>query len=129
MNNIKFKVVPRGEGKTKWLLDVANSYAHTNKKVYLYTADEMDYAKFCEKYFKKFGHVCCVERLTAFKLTENDIVLVDDLLSHDTSVSDFTYIHNNCEQMYVTLDGELATEIIPTDFEQLSIDFSNVRGA
>lgn len=125
MNNITFKITPRGEGKTKWLLDVAHDYEGSGRKVYLYTDDESKYAKFCEKYFKTFGRICFVERLTSFKLTSEDVVLVDDLLSHDTAISDFIYIHNNSYAMYVTLEGQIATEekSVKLPFEQLRMDF------
>ena len=107
MTDIKFKIAPKGEGKTKWLLDIAYKYAGI-RKVYLYTESEHEYRRFCEKYFATYNQICLVERLTAFKLTENDVVLVDNLFNHDSAISDFTFIHNNCCKLFISLEGELA---------------------
>ena len=105
MNDITFKIAKQGEGKTKWLLKIANQYAGTNRKVYLFTDDDQAYIKFCEKYFNTFSQVCPVERLTAFKLTENDVVLVDNLFKQCASIGDLNFIHKNCYKMFVTIEG------------------------
>lgn len=106
MNNVTFKLGLPGEGKTRWLLNIAKQYADKNIKVYLFTNDESDYAKFCEKYFKTFSHICPVQRLTAFKITKEDVVLVDDLFDHcDSAVNDFVFLQKNCYKMFVTLTG------------------------
>ena len=105
MNEITFKVAPKGEGKTKWLLELAYKYAGL-RKIYLYTNDDNEYRKFCEKYFSTYNQICPVERLTAFKVTDNDVVLVDNLFTKDSSISDFTFIQRNCYKLFITLEGE-----------------------
>lgn len=105
MNEITFKIAKKGEGKTKWLLDIANKYADKHR-IYLYTVNDNEYHKFCEKYFSVYNSICPVERLTAFKLTENDVVLVDNLFNQDSSISDFTFIQRNSYKVFITLEGE-----------------------
>ena len=107
MNDITFKIAKRGEGKTKWLLDIANKYS-TNNKVYLYTEDETEYLKFCEKYFATYGRICPVMRLTSFVSMQDAVVLVDNLFNQDSSISDFTFIQRNCHKLFITLEGEQA---------------------
>lgn len=105
MNNITFKIAKKGEGKTKWLLDIANKYSSSNK-VYLYTDDEREYREFCEKYFKMYSNICPVRKLTNVDSLEGSIVLVDNMLNQDSATSDFTFIQRNCYKLFVTLEGE-----------------------
>ena len=130
MNEITFKIARKGEGKTKWLLDVAKLCVNNNRRVFLFTDDEREYAKFCEKYFKTFSEVCPVLRLTSFTCTPQDVVLVDDLLSHCASIGDITFMRRNCYKMFVTIDGTTELDMpAPTwdDFyEQLTMDIQEV---
>lgn len=107
MNEITFKVAKKGEGKTKWLLDIANKYSNSNQ-VYLYTNDDTVYSRFCEKYFTIYNKVCPVMRLTSFDNIQNSVVLVDNLFSQNSSISDFTFIQRSCYKLFITLEGELA---------------------
>lgn len=104
MKDITFKIAKKGEGKTKWLLEIAHKYDGL-RKIYLYTGDATEYRKFCEKYFSTYSEICPVERLTAFKLTDKDVVLVDNLFNHDSAIGDFTFIQRNCYKMFITLEG------------------------
>lgn len=105
MNDITFKVAKKGEGKTRWLLDIVNKYAGNNK-IYLYTDDEVVYRRFCEKYFSTYSKVCPVMLLTSFDDIQDSIVLVDNLFTQDSSISDFTFIQRNCYKLFITLEGE-----------------------
>ena len=104
-NNITFKVALPGEGKTKWLLNVAKRYLDEGRNVLLFTEDDTEYQKFCEKYFNEFKEICHVQRMTAFKLERQDVVLVDNLLKNSNSVADFKFMQRNCYKMFVTLEG------------------------
>lgn len=114
-NNIIFKVALPGEGKTKWLLDVAHQYSATGRSIYLYTEDETEYAKFCEKYFAIYKAVCPVYKLTAFKITKDAVILIDNLLSHGNSLGDIRFFQRNCYKMFVTLEGEQQDIISTTE--------------
>lgn len=107
MNEVTFKIARKGEGKTKWLINIANMYDN-ERQVYLYTSDDNSYRKFCEKYFSTYNRVCPVERLNTFKLTENDVVLVDDLFTHSLDISEIRFIQRNCYKLFITLEGEQA---------------------
>jgi hypothetical protein len=107
MNDITFKIAKKGEGKTKWLLDIANQYSISNK-IYLYTDEDNEYIKFCEKYFNMYNSICPVQRLTSFDSMQDAIVLVDNIFNQDSSVRDFIFIQRNCYKLFITLEGELA---------------------
>ena len=112
MNNVTFKVALPGEGKTKWLLNIAKHYADKGVKTYLFTQDDNEYVRFCDKYFKTFTQVCPVSKLTAFKITAQDVVLVDNLFDKcDSAISDFTFIQKNCYKMFITVDGSVQSDI------------------
>lgn len=124
MNNIIYKVAPAGEGKTKWLLNMAKYYSDNNRTCYLFCDDDYMFNKFCRKYFQTFSELCPVKRLKAFRLTKDDVVLVDDMLNMDASLADFLFIQQNCYQMCVTIAGvsadkELVSEVCP--YEQLQL--------
>ena len=131
MNDIVFKVASPGEGKTKWLLNIANMYQNEGRQVYLLAQDETEYAKFCEKYFKTYSEVCHVQRLTAVKDTHNSVVLIDNLLNHSFSAKDAEYINNNCYKMFVTIAGTTEFNITEngSKYEQLSFNFAEVAAS
>lgn len=105
MNEITFKVASHGEGKTIWLLDIANQYCTSSRKIFLFTNSKYELRDFCEKYFSLYNHVCPVQLFSEDDLTEDDIVLVDDLFSHDCSTEEVRTIQKNCYKMYITVEG------------------------
>lgn len=107
MNNVTFKIAKKGEGKTRWLLELAYKYAG-QRKIYLYTTDTTEYHKFCEKYFSLYNQICPVELLTEPDETEQDVVLVDNLFKCDSNTSNFTHIQKHCYKLFITLEGEQA---------------------
>ena len=133
MNDITFKVTPKGEGKTKWLLEISKRYADEKRPIFLFTDEDKDYIKFCEKYFNMFKEICPVVRLTAFKLTPDAVVLVDDLFSHSNSIGDFSFMHRNCYKMFITVEGTTSYEENKKTwndlYEQITIDTMGVLNA
>lgn len=105
MNNIIFKVLPKGEGKTKWLLDVAKKYSDDNYNVYLLTHDEEKYNKFCSKYVTLIGSHCPVQMYCGNRNINNTIILVDNLMNYGLSVFDLRQLNNNCFKLFVTIEG------------------------
>ena len=129
MNTVIFKVAAKGEGKTKWLLDIANKFSEKGRPVLLYTDDAHEFEKFCNKYFSLYGEVCPVKRMDASNMSVSAVVLVDNLFNHDSSVADFTYIQRNCYKMFVTVEGVTDdSEIFTTApmYEQLCFDFGGI---
>ena len=126
MQEIVFKVAPTGEGKTKWLLKVAKTYADKNIPVYLYTDETHVYVRFCEKYFKLYSEVCPVKKLNdsnMFNLSNDSVVLIDDLLTEPWSSTDLKFLQRTCYKLYITMTGITAAvpDVEECKYEQLSI--------
>lgn len=131
MNDIVFKVAPHGEGKTKWLLSIAKHYADERRSVYLFTTDDNEYLKFCEKYFNVFKEVCPVMRVTGYNVSHNDIVLVDNLFNHaESAIGDYTFMNKNCYKMFVTIEGTTTFKMNKRSmnefYEELALDIQEV---
>lgn len=120
MSKMICKVALRGEGKTKWLLDVAHRYSDSAFPVYFFTTKEDQYRKFCEKYFRAFQSICTVEEFNIENFVGNEIILVDDLMSLDIDMKKLSGIKENCYKMYATIEGTTEADIV-TDTDQLTI--------
>lgn len=112
MNQITFKVASKGEGKTKWLLNIAKQYSDENRKVYLLTDKGHEFSRFCEKYCNLFSEVCHVERLIDTCVTNEDVVLIDDIFTQNIPTSCIDDISRNCYKMFITVDGALDAESV-----------------
>lgn len=113
MNDITFKIAGRGEGKTKWLLNIAKEFHDKNIRTVLYTYVDDEYRMFCEKYFNLFGHVCPVEILENDNQVDHEtVVLIDDLLSYNISLNELTRLQSRCYKMFVTIEGTTNTTTI-----------------
>ena len=124
MDKLIVKVARKGEGKTKWLLEVANKYQTEGRSVYLYTNNTKDYERFCEKYFTTYSSICKVNKFTFYEPIKESVILIDNLLSHDLNMSTLNSICNECYQIFITIDGSSDAELYNSPiekFEQLSI--------
>lgn len=110
MKEIVFKVASRGEGKTKWLLDVANELSTNSCKQYIFTDSDESYRRFCEKYFNKFNKICPVERLTDQEVTSSDYILIDNLFDIPLTTMFIKDLQNSCAQMFVTIEGNCSVD-------------------
>ena len=107
MNNIMFKVASKGEGKTKWLLEIAHKYSKTHR-VYLQTDYANDFSRFCEKYCMLFHEVCPVMRYSGVELDEKCVLLIDDLFAQTMSTTEVAFLSRHCYKAFITLEGKLA---------------------
>lgn len=105
MNEITFKIAKKGEGKTRWLLDVAHSYAKTDKPVYYCANLQTEYGNFCEKYFRTFQEICNVKELSLPHLDGDAVVLIDDMMTTNITPKDILYIQQNSYKLYVAITG------------------------
>lgn len=124
MNELVIKVARKGEGKTKWLLDVANKHIQEGKHVYLFTEKQREYERFCEKYFATYATVCKVDRFETESEVSDAIVLIDDLFSHETSLNVLEHIHNYCYKMFITIEGSMPSNndtVFEPEYEQLTL--------
>lgn len=109
MNNIVCKVAPKGEGKTKWLLNIAKECSDKNETVYLATSSVYQYTRFCEKYFALFNTVCPV--IYYEDDTDKDsVVLIDNLVESGVNMNNIALIKNTCKTIYITVEGVLAND-------------------
>ena len=112
MTEFIYKVAPRGEGKTKWLLNQAKNELDAGEKVVLLTNEAnrgLEYKIFAEKYFGTFHEVCKVDTVNHIHQIPHDgIVLIDNLFMLDMHMNAVTYLIGQCKRVYITLDGKLA---------------------
>ena len=107
MNDITFKVLPKGEGKTKWLLDIAKKYVDKGYRVSLFTDSYREYVKFCEKYFSLYNRVCPIDRHDSMHVTQNDVIIVDDLFKkEDRALEDLRELQTLVYKIFITLEGQ-----------------------
>lgn len=105
MNPITVKVAPKGEGKTKWLLEVAKKYQDESRPVYLFTTDEYTYVRFCNKYFATYSEACKVKIYEVTDSLENSIVLIDDVMHQGIDSNIIINMQKSCYKMFVTFEG------------------------
>ena len=112
MTEFIYKVAPRGEGKTKWLLNQAKNELDAGEKVVLLANEAnkgLEYKIFAEKYFGTFHEVCKVDTVNHIHQIPHDgIVLIDSLFMLDMHMNAVTYLIGQCKRVYITLDGKLA---------------------
>lgn len=117
MNELVIKVARKGEGKTKWLLNIAHDYRNQDNPIFLYTDSEHEYSRFCEKYFSNFASICKVKQFDIHEISADSIVLIDDVLNKNVNVRQ---IQEKCKNIYITIEGSTKYEA-PLEYEQLSI--------
>ena len=105
MNPIVVKVAPKGEGKTKWLLNIAKKYLQDDIPVYFVTSNEREYVNFCRKYFVMFSQACRVRFYETGDALEGAIVLIDDVMHQNIDSDVITSIQKSCHKMFVTFEG------------------------
>lgn len=125
-----YKVAPRGEGKTRWLLDASLNLSEGGKQIFLATTNTFEYARFVDKFFSLFNKVCPVQHTTDFKnVTQDSVVLIDDLLSSGIDLNEVIELQYKCSNVYITLEGTIGrkkrgdTRGVSTEpYEQLTMD-------
>ena len=122
MNNTILHVAKRGEGKTKWLLNVARKYQNIETPIYIVCDTEEEHNNFCNKYTMMYSEVCKVKPLTVSDNIENSIVLIDDIFEHDLETSVIRNIQSECKKLFITIEGCMEDSEDPTySYEQLSL--------
>lgn len=124
MKNITFKIAPKGEGKTRWLLNIAYKYSRRHK-VYLMSENANEFSRFCDKYAATYHEVCPVYNYDRTELTTNDVVLIDNLFNHAVSTNDIEFLKRNTFNLFITIEGIESEDIVEslsfTECEQLSL--------
>ena len=106
---ITYKVAPRGEGKTKWLLEKAHSELLNGNTVYYFSNDKQSYDSFMSKCARNYGMVCHIEFSNDVNNIPMDtVVLVDDLSMRGENILEHIYfLRNTKHKLYVTIEGYL----------------------
>ena len=124
MTNVTFKVAPKGEGKTKWLLSIAYKYSRQHK-IYFIPKNSAEFVKFCDKYFATYHEICPVYRYDGCENTENTVVLVDNLLEHNLTTNTLEFIRKNCYKMFISVEGTTreddSADPYTPEYEQLTL--------
>lgn len=126
MNNTEFiwKIAPRGEGKTKWLVERAHEEVQEGNRVFLLTHDASRFTKFVEHYYENTHEICRVQlALSLSDLEADSVVLVDNLLKQNITASDIGRLEGFFKKVYITAMGKQYRAYNTTDdeWEQLTI--------
>lgn len=110
MSKITYCVKPRGEGKTRWLVEQAAN-EHENERNIWYAGTSESYEHFCETYLSLIGKVCPVLFLEmAEEIERDDVVVIDNGMSYTNLGEVVEALEPFVYKLYITLEGNLASE-------------------
>ena len=125
MNDVIVNVARKGEGKTRWLLDVAHHYSIKKIPVYLLTETDKEFNRFCDKYSSLYGKVCKVHKMDSIEDSTDSVVLVDDLFERELDTDLLREIKSRCCKLFIAIEGSTEdnddTSESTTDYDQLTI--------
>lgn len=110
-DNVIYKVLPRGGGKTRWLVRKAVEVAESGLDVLLYTGrNPIIYRNFLETMHSETGKLVAVhtlESLTDFSnMNENTALFIDGLIESGISTSELNVTYSMVNKAYVTITGK-----------------------
>ena len=134
-SNAIYKVAPRGEGKTKWLIHNAYDEIHSldddpnsiQTYVYLIVKDANEAQHFSEMYFSLYNEVCKVNFVVGSNLISvpyGSIILIDNLLLHTMNTRDLHLLIARCKKAYITIEGVYGftnTQVRTVDLQQINM--------
>jgi hypothetical protein len=110
VENIVFKVLPAGEGKTRWLVEQAFNAINNGNKVVFLTTNTTEFEKFVMYYRTLFATYCPVLHITKPEdVPQESVVLIDELVVKLSQEQlDLTILKEKCKSIFVTVEGTLA---------------------
>ena len=108
VENIFFKVLPAGEGKTRWLVEKAFKEVSNGNRVVFLSSDYAEYEKFVLYYRTLFAMYCPVAHVEDTAAVLNDsVVLVDNLIKkmHDKAIN-LAELKEKSKAIFVTVEGK-----------------------
>lgn len=110
-DNVIYKVLPRGGGKTRWLVRKAVEVAESGLDVLLYTGkNPIRYRDFLETMHSETGKLVAVhtlESLTDFSsMNENTALFIDGLIESGISTSELNAAYSIVNKAYITITGK-----------------------
>ncbi len=109
MVDIKFKILPAGEGKTRWLVGKAFAECNNGNEVYLLTNNDEEYQKFMLRYRTEYSMYCPVKMLLHSNEFKAGIVLIDNLI--EKMEKDILNVQDlsDAKNIFATLNGKAIT--------------------
>ena len=112
MNDLIIKVAEPGEGKTRWLIDIAHKFLCDGNTVALYTSDSIEFTTFCKKYFTSYNTCCQIKNIPNADVVDVDVILIDNLLKHNITTTQLKYLQRSCKHLFITIEGTLAEDTL-----------------
>lgn len=108
VENIYFKVLPAGEGKTRWLVEKAFKEINNGKKVVFLSKNSTEFEKFSMYYRTLFAMYCpVIHASTSENVPEESIVLIDELAIKLTKENiNLNLLKAKCSAIFVTVEGK-----------------------
>lgn len=105
-NSPIIKVLPRGSGKTKWIIERAYESSHADEKMYFMHKNSEKFIDFIQAYHCRFNEVCKVEYAEdASSVVSGSTVLIDDAVEALCNIVDITVLLNNGCKVVMTMNG------------------------
>lgn len=106
MVDIKFKVLPAGEGKTRWLVEKAFDECSKGNDVYLLTNNEEEYQKFMLRYRTEYSMYCPVKMLSHSDELKDGVVLIDNFVEKfEKGILNVSVIQLVANDIFATISG------------------------
>lgn len=109
VENIKFKILPAGEGKTRWLVERAFEAANKGKEVFFVTRSYREYEKFVMYYRSQFAIFCPVKMAESIdEITSNAVILIDDIIDKGYMNLNYKELKECAGEIFATITGIVA---------------------
>lgn len=109
VENIKFKILPAGEGKTRWLVERAFEAANEGKEIFFVTRSYREYEKFVMYYRSQFAMFCPVKMAESIdEITSNAVILIDDIVDKGYMNLNYKELKEGAGEIFATITGIVA---------------------
>ena len=106
IENIKFKILPTGEGKTRWLVGKAFESANEGKEIFFVTRSYREFEKFVMYYRSQFAMFCPVKMAESVsEITKDAVVLIDDIVDKGYMDINYTELKQCAGEVFATITG------------------------
>lgn len=109
MADINYKVLPVGEGKTRWLVSKAFEEAQMGHHVVLLSHRPSEYEKFLAYYRSEYGAGCPVQYANDMAVIPFDaVVLIDDCdKKKKHQLFDLEFLKEKCKKIFATMSNNV----------------------
>ena len=108
MVDIKFKVLPAGEGKTRWLVTQAFNECSKGNSVYLLTDNDEEYQKFMLRYRTEYSMYCPVKMLSSMNEFSGGVILIDNFVEKiEKGILNVSAVQSVATDVFATISGRV----------------------